>query len=37
MQAKVNMSHKAFMVRITSVPPGEAPLWVREKWVGLEC
>jgi len=21
--------------RITSVPPGEAPLWVREKWVGL--
>jgi hypothetical protein len=36
MQAKVNMSHKAFMIRITSVPPGEAPLWVREKWVGLE-
>jgi hypothetical protein len=23
-------------VRIISVPPGEAPLWVREKWVGLE-
>ena len=23
-------------IRITSVPPGEAPLWVREKWVGLE-
>ena len=22
-------------LRITSVPPGEAPLWVREKWVGL--
>src|SRR5262245_9408749 len=22
-------------VRITSVPPGEAPLWVRERWVGL--
>lgn len=20
---------------VTSVPPGEAPLWVREKWVGL--
>ena len=20
---------------ITKVPPGEAPLWVREKWVGL--
>jgi hypothetical protein len=23
-------------VRIIAVPPGEAPLWVREKWVGLE-
>jgi len=23
-------------VRITRVPAGEAPLWVREKWVGLE-
>jgi hypothetical protein len=23
-------------VRIVDVPPGEAPLWVREKWVGLE-
>jgi hypothetical protein len=23
-------------IRIVSVPPGEAPLWVREKWVGLE-
>jgi len=22
-------------LRITSVPPGEAPLWVREKWLGL--
>ena len=22
-------------LRITSIPPGEAPLWVREKWVGL--
>lgn len=22
-------------LKITSVPPGEAPLWVREKWVGL--
>ena len=21
--------------RIIAVPPGEAPLWVREKWVGL--
>ncbi len=24
-----------FRIKITSVPPGEAPLWVREKWVGL--
>ena len=23
-------------VRIVAVPPGEAPFWVREKWVGLE-
>ena len=23
------------MIRITSAPPGEAPLWVRESWVGL--
>jgi hypothetical protein len=23
-------------VRIVAVPPGEAPQWVREKWVGLE-
>jgi hypothetical protein len=23
-------------VRIIAVPLGEAPLWVREKWVGLE-
>lgn len=22
-------------VRTIAVPPGEAPLWVREKWVGL--
>ncbi len=22
-------------LRITDVPPGEAPLWVRERWVGL--
>jgi len=22
-------------LRVTSTPPGEAPLWVREKWVGL--
>ena len=23
-------------IRICSVPPGDAPLWVREKWVGVE-
>lgn len=23
------------VLRITSVPPGEAPFWVRQKWVGL--
>ena len=25
----------ASLLRITAAPPGEAPLWVREKWVGL--
>ena len=23
------------VLKITSVPPGEAPAWVREQWVGL--
>ena len=23
-------------IRIVGVPPGEAPFWVREQWVGLE-
>src|SRR5664279_3157100 len=23
-------------VRIIAAPPGEAPLWVRQKWVGLD-
>lgn len=23
------------LLHITSTPPGEAPLWVREKWVGM--
>jgi len=23
-------------IRIVAAPPGEAPLWVREKWVGLD-
>ena len=30
------MSLKRSKVRIIAIPPGEAPLWVREKWVGLE-
>lgn len=25
----------AQFIRIVAIPPGEAPLWVREKWVGL--
>jgi hypothetical protein len=25
----------ATFLQITQVPPGEAPLWVREQWVGL--
>ena len=25
-----------WIIRIVAVPPGEAPLWVREKWVGLD-
>jgi hypothetical protein len=23
-------------IRIIAIPPGEAPIWVREEWVGLE-
>ncbi len=30
------MNFTSFRIRIIEVPPGEAPLWVREKWVGLE-
>ena len=30
------MSKMTTTVRIIAIPPGEAPLWVREKWVGLE-
>jgi hypothetical protein len=30
------MTRVSSFIRIVSVPPGEAPLWVREKWVGLE-
>lgn len=29
-------SPKPVQIRITSVPPGDAPLWVRQKWVGVE-
>ena len=25
-----------FYLLVTATPPGEAPLWVREKWVGIE-
>jgi hypothetical protein len=30
------MSQQPRYIRIITIPPGEAPLWVREKWVGLE-
>jgi hypothetical protein len=30
------VSKTNWTVRIVAVPPGEAPLWVREKWVGVE-
>ena len=30
------MSNPGWAVRIVAVPPGEAPFWVRQKWVGLE-
>jgi hypothetical protein len=30
------MSNPNWAVRIVAVPPGEAPLWVRQKWVGLD-
>ncbi len=30
------MSKTGRTIRIIGVPPGEAPLWVREKWVCLE-
>ena len=30
------MSNSDWAVRIVAVPPGEAPLWVRQKWVGLD-
>ena len=30
------MSSGPQFIRVVRTPPGEAPLWVREKWVGLE-
>jgi hypothetical protein len=30
------MTQQSRYIRIIAIPPGEAPLWVREKWVGLE-
>ncbi|HEX7253677.1 MAG TPA: hypothetical protein VF376_12405 [Thermoanaerobaculia bacterium] len=30
------MSLGARRIRIIAIPPGEAPPWVREQWVGLE-
>ena len=30
------MNNPNWAVRIVAVPPGEAPLWVRQKWVGLD-
>lgn len=30
------MPGSSHYIRILNVPPGEAPLWVRQKWVGLE-
>lgn len=30
------MNRPDWTIRIIAAPPGEAPLWVREKWVGLD-
>jgi hypothetical protein len=30
------LSAGSSFIRIVGVPPGEAPLWVRERWVGLQ-
>jgi len=30
------MSNPDWAVRIVAVPPGDAPFWVRQKWVGLD-
>lgn len=33
---RMGFGAKPTQIRITSVPPGDAPLWVREKWVGVK-
>ena len=30
------MEPRAVRIRIVALPPGEAPQWVREAWIGLE-
>ena len=30
-----NQARRDMEIRITDVPPGEAPEWVRQAWVGL--
>jgi hypothetical protein len=30
------MARNRSQIRIVAVPPGQAPLWVRESWVGLK-
>ncbi len=30
------MTQPTAKIRIVAVPPGEAPFWVRQEWVGLE-
>jgi hypothetical protein len=30
------LNKTCWTVRIVAAPPGEAPLWVRQKWVGLD-
>ena len=33
---RTEMTNPDWAVRIVAVPPGEAPLWVRQRWVGLD-
>jgi hypothetical protein len=35
-QTGQTMTQQPRYIRIIATPPGEAPLWVREKWIGLE-